>query len=148
MSELERLSREWHDLLERYDALVAETYGRRLPCREAEVAQKRYERAEADADTQFKLRAQAEAEVALRDRMLRDIIERIALTPERWNGWTTAEVLADLRATNVGAADTPETPQNGSGRDATPSEGIDRHMPSAGRQKRSGGRRRNTREDS
>lgn len=54
--------------------------------------------AEADADTQFKLRAQAEAEVALRDRMLRDIIERIALTPERWNGWTTEEVLADLRA--------------------------------------------------
>ena len=41
---------------------------------------------------------QAEAEVALRDRMLRDIIERIALTPERWNGWTTEEVLADLRA--------------------------------------------------
>ena len=37
-------------------------------------------------------------EVALRDRMLRDIIERIALTPERWNGWTTEEVLADLRA--------------------------------------------------
>lgn len=98
MSELERLSREWYDLLERYDALVAETYGRRLPCREAEVAQQRYERAEADADTQFKLRAQAEAEVALRDRMLRDIIERIALTPERWNGWTTEEVLADLRA--------------------------------------------------
>jgi hypothetical protein len=41
---------------------------------------------------------QAEAEVALRDRMLRDIIERIALTPERWNGWTTEEVLTDLRA--------------------------------------------------
>lgn len=41
---------------------------------------------------------QAEAEVALRDRMLRDIIERIALTPERWNGWTTEDVLADLRA--------------------------------------------------
>jgi len=41
---------------------------------------------------------EAEAEVALRDRMLRDIIERIALTPERWNGWTTEEVLADLRA--------------------------------------------------
>ena len=53
---------------------------------------------QADADTQFKLRAQAEAEVALRDQMLRDIIERIALTPERWNGWTTEEVLADLRA--------------------------------------------------
>ena len=96
--EIGKMSREWHDLLERYDALVAETYGRRLPCREAEVAQKRYERAEADADTQFKLRAQAEAEVALRDRMLRDIIERIALTPELWNGWTTKEVLADLRA--------------------------------------------------
>jgi len=42
--------------------------------------------------------AALEAEVALRDRMLRDIIERIALTPERWNGWTTEEVLADLRA--------------------------------------------------
>jgi len=39
-----------------------------------------------------------EAEVALRDRMLRDIIERIALTPERWNGRTTEEVLADLKA--------------------------------------------------
>lgn len=38
--------------------------------------------------------ALAEAEVALRDRML----ELIALTPERWNGWTTEEVLADLRA--------------------------------------------------
>lgn len=41
---------------------------------------------------------QAEAEVAVRDRMLKDIIERIALTPERWNGWTTQEVLTDLRA--------------------------------------------------
>ena len=41
--------------------------------------------------------AELQAEVALRDRMLRDIIERIALTPERWSGWTTKEVLADLR---------------------------------------------------
>jgi hypothetical protein len=38
------------------------------------------------------------AALALRDLMLRDIIERIALTPERWNGWTTEEVLTDLRA--------------------------------------------------
>ena len=40
----------------------------------------------------------AEAALAERDRMLHFCIERIALTPERWNGWTTNEVLADLRA--------------------------------------------------
>ena len=51
-----------------------------------------------DEDKADALIAALEAEVALRDRMLRDIIERIALTPERWNGWTTEEVLADLRA--------------------------------------------------
>ena len=45
------------------------------------------------------------------------------------------------------AADSPETPQNGSGRDATPSEGTDRPTPSACRQKRSGGRRRRSRRD-
>ena len=39
----------------------------------------------------------AEAALAERDRMLHFCIERIALTPERWNGWTTNEVLADLR---------------------------------------------------
>jgi len=38
-----------------------------------------------------------EAKLAERDRMLHFCIERIALTPERWNGWTTNEVLADLR---------------------------------------------------
>lgn len=51
-----------------------------------------------DEDAADALIAELEAEVELRDRMLRDIIERIALTPERWNGWTTEEVLADLRA--------------------------------------------------
>jgi hypothetical protein len=51
-----------------------------------------------DEDAADALIAALDAEVALRDRMLRDIIERIALTPERWNGWTTEEVLADLRA--------------------------------------------------
>ena len=30
--------------------------------------------------------------------MLRYVIERVALTPERWSGWTTSEVLADLEA--------------------------------------------------
>jgi len=30
--------------------------------------------------------------------MLRYVIERVALTPERWNGWTTSEVLADIAA--------------------------------------------------
>lgn len=51
-----------------------------------------------DEDAADALIAALDAEVALRDRMLRDIIERIALTPERWNGWTTEEVLTDLRA--------------------------------------------------
>lgn len=43
--------------------------------------------AELEAAEEYEPRIAAlEAEVALRDRMLRDIIERIALTPERWNG--------------------------------------------------------------
>jgi len=58
----------------------------------------RAEQAEAEATEAWQKCREHEAEVAIRDRMLRDIIERIALTPERWNGWTTEEVLADLRA--------------------------------------------------
>lgn len=73
---------------------------KRLEQAEAEVQRLRVAEAEAMnilEGTELKLE-QAEDELALRDRMLRDIIERIALTPERWNGWTTEEVLADLRA--------------------------------------------------
>ena len=99
VSELDRLRRLYesiHDsttngapspvVVERADALITAL--------EAEV-----QRAKFQSYNELRQRAeQAEAEVALRDRMLRDIIERIALTPERWNGWTTEEVLTDLRA--------------------------------------------------
>jgi hypothetical protein len=69
-----------------------------LCIRDLEHTEKRAEQAEAEATEAWQKCREHEAEVAIRDRMLRDIIERIALTPERWNGWTTEEVLADLRA--------------------------------------------------
>ncbi len=102
MSELERLRKE-------YDAAVKRRHGKigatgleiradaLITALEAEV-ERANELCIRDLEHTEKRAEQAEAEVALRDRMLRDIIERIALTPERWNGWTTEEVLADLRA--------------------------------------------------
>ena len=82
MSELERLQEE-------YDAAVERRHGK-------------------IGATGLEIRADAlitalEAEVALRDRMLRDIIERIALTPERWNGRTTRSTL-HFKTTGMTAA--------------------------------------------
>ncbi len=69
-----------------------------LCIRDLDELRQRAEQAEAEATEAWQKCKEHEAEVAIRDRMLRDIIERIALTPERWNGWTTEEVLTDLRA--------------------------------------------------
>ena len=55
-------------------------------------------RQKATIEAQSAIIKQADEALAARDRMLHFCIERIALTPERWNGWTTNEVLADLRA--------------------------------------------------
>ena len=93
-------------LSETADAAIAELEAENvrqkatIEAQSAIIKQAEAELAEVQAlrfDLQHKL-DDARAALAERERMLHFCIERIALTPERWNGWTTNEVLADLRA--------------------------------------------------